>query len=233
MDDQTPKSASALAWEQAREEEAARAKGHPVSWRGTRPFMTDARGAEMPLHLIHDKDLLRDQMVRKIIEFAVPLSEQVSRFRAHSFDDVDAFQALLLEKYGAKQRGTKGYLTYTSYDGLLKVQVSIGENITFGPELQVAKALVDECLRDWTDGARIELIALVDRAFQVDKEGKINRGALLGLRQFKIEDERWQRAMQALSDSIQVIGRKRYVRCYRRANTDAPWEAIVIDVAAS
>jgi hypothetical protein len=111
--------------------------------------------------------------------------------------------------------------------------VQIGENISFGPELQAAKSLVDECLRDWTDGARSEIRTLVDRAFQVDKEGKINRGELLGLRRMEFDDDRWKRAMQAITDSIRVIGTKRYARVYRRATPMATWLPVVIDVAAS
>ena len=215
------------------EAEMARADNDGVSIINGSPFMTDAKGRFVPLDTVKPMDKLQDELVRKIIGFAEPLAAQVARFRQHSFDDVDNFVDLVAQEYGAAPGGQKGNMTFTSFDGCLQVKVAIGDNIAFGPELQAAKTLVDECLRDWTDGARSELRALIDRAFQVDKEGKINRGELLGLRRLSIEDERWKRAMQALSDSIKVIGSKRYVRCYRRDNGTAPWEPIVIDVAAS
>lgn len=195
--------------------------------------MTDAKGRLVPVATIRDTDKLEDQTVRKIAAYALPLSAEVARFREHTFDDVDALLAILDEKYQVKKGGQKGNVTLTSFDGLLKVSVQIGENISFGPELQAAKSLVDECLKDWTDGARVELRSLVDRAFQVDKEGKINRGELLSLRRMEFEDDRWKRAMQAITDSIRVIGTKRYARVYRRDSFDAAWMPIVIDVAAS
>jgi len=194
---------------------------------------TDAKGRLVPADQVKDTDRLIDQTVRKIIGFAEPLSEQVARFRQHSFDDVDALISLLAEKYGAKVGGSKGNTSLTTYDGTLMVKVQVADNITFGPELQAAKALVDECLKDWSEGASANLRVIVDRAFQVDQEGRINRGELLGLRRLEFKDDRWTQAMQAISDSIRIVGTKRYIRAYRRANANAGWQAVVIDVAAS
>ncbi|MBW8883062.1 MAG: DUF3164 family protein, partial [Asticcacaulis sp.] len=175
----------------------------------------------------------QDECVRKIVCYATPLAAQVARFREHCFDDVDAFIGLVNQEYGMKAGGTKGNLTLMSFDGCLKVQIAIADHIAFGPELQAAKALVDECLKDWTDGARSELRALVERAFQVDREGRINRNELLSLRRLEFEDPRWQEAMRALTDSIRVVGSKRYVRVYRRPDCQANWQPISIDLASS
>jgi hypothetical protein len=102
----------------------------------------------------------------------------------------------------------------------------------FGPELQVAKTLVDECLREWSAGSRTEIQAIINRAFDVDNQGRINRNDLLGLLRLEIEDERWQEGMRAIRDSMRVVGSKRYVRMYRRADAQAAWTPITIDVAA-
>lgn len=196
-------------------------------------YMRDAQGRLVPLESVKAIDKLIDEIVRKIVGFAEPLSAQVARFRAHSFDDVDALIALIAQDYGVTLGGQKGNRTLTSFDGLMQVKVQIADNITFGPELEAAKALVDECLKDWTEGARFELRTIVDRAFQVDKEGKINRGELLGLRRLNIEDDRWRRAMDAINDSIRIIGTKRYVRAYKASKIGDPLKPIVIDVASS
>jgi hypothetical protein len=156
----------------------------------------------------------------------------VARFRRHTFDDIDGFVALMDQHYGARG-GTKGNLTLTTYDGLLKVQVAVADLIVFGAELQTAKSLVDECLQEWSAKSGKELRTVVQRAFDVEKEGLINRGRLLALLGYEIEDERWLRAMDAIRDSIKVIGSKRYVNVYRRADAKAPWTRVSIDVAAS
>ena len=83
-----------------------------------------------------------------------------------------------------------------------------------------------------TDKERSRLRALVNRVFSVDKEGQINRAELFMLLRVEIADERWQRAMNAIRESIRVIGSRSYVRFYQRDAADATWRAIPLDIAA-
>ncbi|MDP2376558.1 DUF3164 family protein [Reyranella sp.] len=196
-------------------------------------FMVDAKGRHVPVATIKPQDLLMDEVVRKVVGYAVPLSEQIGRFRQHCFDDVDAFIGLLEQNYGGRRKGWKGNMVLTSFDGLFKVTVQVADAITFGPELQVAKGLVDECLTDWSGGANVNLQAIVQRAFNVDQAGKINRAELLSLLRLDIADARWQQAMTAIRDSMRVIGSKRYVRIHTRADLAAPWRMVSIDMASA
>lgn len=195
------------------------------------PHMADGRGAKIPLSMIKDTDKLIDQTVRTILGFANPLSDQVARFKQHTFDDIGALEALLAEKYGARLGGAKGNKTLMSHDTLFKVTVQVADNIAFGPELQVAKGLIDECLNEWAAGARDEIRTIVTRAFNTDKEGQINRAEVFMLLRLEISDDRWRRAMEAIRDAMRVVGSKTYVRCYRRRDIDAPWEPVTIDLA--
>lgn len=195
------------------------------------PHMADGRGAKIPLSMIKDTDKLIDQTVRTILGFANPLSDQVARFKQHTFDDIGALEALLAEKYGARLGGAKGNKTLMSHDTLFKVTVQVADNIAFGPELQVAKGLIDECLNEWAAGARDEIRTIVTRAFNTDKEGQINRAEVFMLLRLEISDDRWRRAMEAIRDAMRVVGSKTYVRCYRRREIDAPWEPVTIDLA--
>lgn len=196
-------------------------------------YMPDGRGQLVPIEAVKATDLLMDETVRKIAGYAAPLSAEVTRFKQHSFDDVDSFVSLLAQEYGVKLGGKKGNLTLTTFDGLKKVQVAVSEHIDFGPELQVAKGLVDECLREWAADSRSEIRAIVTRAFNVDQEGKINRAELLSLLRLDIEDERWQRAMAAIRDSMRVTGSKRYIRVYERDRPDGEWRPVEISLAAA
>ncbi|MCZ4259207.1 DUF3164 family protein, partial [Sulfitobacter sp. G21635-S1] len=123
---------------------------------------------------IKAQHLLEDETVRKIISYALPLSEQVSRFKAHTFSDIGGFEALLAQEYDAKIGGRKGNKTLMTVDGLYMIKVAVSDRIDFGPEMQVAKELFDECLNEWSADARAELRGLVTDAFNTDKEGKIN-----------------------------------------------------------
>ena len=195
-------------------------------------YMRDAKGRLTPESLVKPQDLLQDEMVRTVIGYAQDLSAQVARFRCHCFDDIGDFDALLAQEYGGHARESlKGNRTYMSYDGCLKVQVQIAERVAFGPELQIARDLVDECLGDWASDARDEIRTLVGHTFQVDKEGEISRSAIYSLLRLDIDDERWKRAMEAIRDAMRVIGSKTYIRCYRRANPDTGWQPVTIDLA--
>jgi len=198
-----------------------------------RSYMPDAKGALVPLANVRPQDKLQDQTVRKMMGFATTLRDELRRFRGHCFDDIASFQELISEKYGASRGGAKGNVTLTSYDGTMKVIVQVQDQLTFGPELQAAKELVDECIDKWADGASDELRALVNHAFQVDKEGRINRSALFQLRRLEIEDERWKRAMEALTESIRIVGSSTYVRFYVRDDPRGRWEAVPIDLASA
>jgi hypothetical protein len=193
--------------------------------------MQDTKGKLVPVDMIRPQDQLQDEVVRTIMGYAIALSDQVARFKAHTFDDIGGFEALLAQEYDAAIGGAKGNKTLMSFDGLFKVQVQVADNIVFGPELQIAKALVDECLNEWAEGARDEIRAIVTRAFNTDKEGQINRAEIFMLLRLEIEDPRWLRAMKAIRDAMRVVGSKTYVRCYRRESFDGPWQAVSIDLA--
>ncbi|HHF3838491.1 DUF3164 family protein, partial [Haemophilus influenzae] len=75
--------------------------------------------------------------------------------------------------------------------------------------------------------------ALIERAFNVDKEGNLNTSRILGLRRVDIQDERWQNAMQAISESVQVVSSKAYVRLYERVGESDQYVPIALDVAGA
>lgn len=195
-------------------------------------YLMDVKGRLVPERLIKDHEKLEDQTVRKILAYAEDLNAQIARFRGHTFDDVSSFMDILAEQYGASKGGTKGNVTLTSYDGCLKVVVQVQEFLTFGPELQVAKQLFDACISRWAKDVDGKVRALVDHAFQVDKEGRINRQALFGLRRLEIDDEDWQAAITALNDSIRTQGSREYVRFYKRSDPRGRWAAVTIDLAS-
>ncbi|MBA4783376.1 MAG: DUF3164 family protein [Rhizobiales bacterium] len=196
-----------------------------------RACMQNAKGGHDPVETIKPQNRLQDELVRQLFFFAEPLSEQISRFKEHCFADISDFEALLAQEYNATIGGKKGNKTLMTNDALMKVSVQVADQITFGPELQIAKSLVDECLIDWSSSAGPELRAITNLAFDVDKEGTINRTALFTLLRYEIEDPRWQQAMRALRDAIRVVGSKLYMRFYKRSSQDAPWQAVSLDMA--
>ena len=194
-------------------------------------YKTDSQGRLVPIDTIKDIDLARDDLVLEIVEKAKALNKALSTFKSTAFEDIQAFIDLSAEKYGAKIGGRKGNVTLNSYDGKYRVLRASQDNIVFDERIQAAKALIDECLRDWTDGARQEIRAIIDRAFEVDKQGNLNTGRILTLRRVDIKDPRWLEAMHALADSTQVISSKSYIRVYERKGDTDEYIQLPLDIA--
>jgi enoyl-CoA hydratase/carnithine racemase len=173
-------------------------------------------------------DLLRDQFVRDVVVRARDMAKQIVRWRTQLLADIEAFVDLSAEQYGVEHGGAKGNVTLISYDGLFKIQRNRADKIVFDERLQAAKALIDECVSEWSSDARVEIKALVQHAFQADGTGKVSTERVLGLRRLEITHPKWREAMRAINDSIQVTGSSTYVRCYEFI--DGSWHALPLGV---
>lgn len=196
-------------------------------------YWRDAKGNLTPAELVKEIDKARDALVHEWVERGRDLSKAISHFKEGIFGDVQAFIELSAEKYGAKVGGNKGNVTLFSYDGKYKIQRAINESLQFDERIQAVKVLIDECLNEWSEGSRPELKALIECAFNVDKEGNLNTSRILGLRRVEIQDSRWQNAMQAISESVQVVSSKAYVRLYERVGETDQYVPIALDVAGA
>lgn len=195
-------------------------------------YMQDAKGALWPKDTVREIDLMRDELVREIVARAKEQSEQLAKFKAGVFGDIEAFVQLSGEKYGVKMGGAKGNVSLLSFDGRYKLQRAVAESLAFDERLQIAKELIDQCIHEWSTGSRAEIRALVNDSFQVDKEGRVNAARILNLRRLDITDEKWGKAMQAISESIQVAGSKTYFRVYERVGDTDQYRPISLDIAA-
>lgn len=193
-------------------------------------YMQNARGLLQATELVSDLDKLRDQTVLKLVEEAKAMSTSLASFRDDAFETINAFVDISAERYGVKVGGNRGGVQLQSFDGRYRVQLAVADKVEFSELLMVAKALVDECLREWSESAGPEIRTLVGEAFQVDKKGKISTGKVLSLRGLDIKHEKWLRAMQAITESITVIGTKPYLRVYER-DSKGEYIQLSLDVA--
>ncbi|MBK1890701.1 DUF3164 family protein [Undibacterium sp. 14-3-2] len=195
-------------------------------------FMLNAVGHYVPESMVEPIDKQRDQLVKELLSKATDVKSALVEFKNSAFADIAAFIELSAEEYNTKVGGKKGNVTLYSFDGQYKVQFAVAEKIKFDERLQVAKNLIDECIKAWSEGSSPEIQVLVQSAFETDKEGNLNHGRILSLRRYAIKDERWQRAMLAISESIQVVGSKQYVRFYQRREGTDQYDAISLDFAS-
>jgi len=195
-------------------------------------YMQDQQGKLVPTELVKEIDLKRDELVRELVGQAKKKSTELAEFKQMAMQAIQSFIELSGKKYRVKMGGNKGNVTLMSYDGKYKIQRAVSEHLVFDERLQVAKELVDQCIHEWTEDSRSEIRALINNAFQVDKEGKVSTSRILGLQRLDIKDRKWKKAMQAISDSIQIAGSKSYIRLYERVGDTDQYQPIPLDVAS-
>jgi len=193
-------------------------------------YRTNAQGHLVPENLIRPVDKLRDDVVLGIVDAARVLRQAMADFKTASMQQIGDFVDLSAQEYGVEYGGTKGNVTLPSFDGQFKILRAVGDHRVFDERIQAAKKLIDECVIKWSDGASDNLKALVDHAFRVSKQGRIDVNEVLSLRQIDIDDSRWQEAMDAIADSIQVTGTSQYLRIYER-QPNGKYVQISLDIA--
>jgi Protein of unknown function (DUF3164) len=210
-----------VAYDESNTEEAVVPKG----------YRRDAVGHLIPLRLIKPVDLKRDEVVVDLCLLAKEAQAQLVAFKLLSIDAFNAFVAESLAEYEVKLGGKKGNITLVSFDGKFKAQRQMQETVVFDERLQAAKLLIDECINLWSKGSNEHIKVLVNSAFRVDSEGMVSTARVIGLRRLEIKDEKWQRAMNAIADSMRVASTKSYMRFYERDDA-GEYMPISLDVAA-
>lgn len=195
-------------------------------------FCENAQGAFVPASNVKDIDKLRDQTVRKLYEKAEALHQALAEFKQVGFEEFATYIQISADQYRVNIGGTKGNVTLMSFDGRLKIQRNMADNIRFDEKLQVAKKLIDECLEEWTADSRDEVKAIINKAFEVNKQGQLSTSKILALRNIKINHEKWNRAMDVISDSIEVIGSKAYLRFFKRNDGNGEYIPMSLDIAS-
>lgn len=195
-------------------------------------YMRNTSGHLVPEDQVREHDKMRDQVARELAAEAEDLHARLAAFKRKALSDINDLVTIAGERYGVKLGGQKGNVTAATYDGSHKVLRSYAERVRFTEEIEAAKALINQCIVRWSQGANGNIRALVDRAFRTDGQGQLKTGAVLELLRLEIEDDEWVRAMEALKDSIQTAGTAVYIRVYKRVGDSDQYQAIPLDLAA-
>ena len=194
-------------------------------------YRQNTKGHLVPEALIKPVDIVIDDLITTMASHWKLQQEALAIFKRRTFEDIHALVAAINEEYGVKKGGEKGNIQLFSYDGTYKLVVAVAETISFGPELQAARELVNECLINWSSDAQPELQTIVNAAFATDGQGSVSVSSIFALRRYNIDDERWKRAMTAINDAVRVTGSKQYMRLYER-NEAGAYLPIPLDIAA-
>ncbi|AQT62184.1 hypothetical protein B0D95_00230 [Cellvibrio sp. PSBB023] len=196
-------------------------------------YKEDASGALRPISSIKTIDLMRDELVQKLVARATELNAQLKAFKQEALTEIAAFVELSAAEHAVKLGGQKGNVTLTSYDGAFKVLRANHDSISFNEQIHAAKELIDECLRDWTGrpGVPQGLVAAVNASFKRNAQGHLSVSRIMEMRTYDVPDDRWNRAMNIIADSIRVLGTITYLRIQKRLGRTEKYEAIPLDIA--
>lgn len=195
-------------------------------------FWRNAAGHMVPDHQVTAHDRLRDGVARNLVNSALAANAQLAALKKLALDSIAELVSISAERYEVKIGGEKGNVQVTTYDGEYKIVRAYAERIIFTEGIEAAKALINNCIVRWSEGANPHIRALVDRAFRTDSKGQIKTAAVLELLRLDIDDPEWQQAMQAIRDSIEACGTAVYVRFYIRGEGAGQWNAIPLDLAS-
>ena len=190
----------------------------------------DGTGNAIPVKYIDPVDKNRDRLVNRLMKKAEDLSEKICKLREDAFEEIESFIVETEKKYNVNVRTKVGNKAFIDFSNTIKVQVQVAHTIQFDERLSLAKAIIDECIKRWSEGSDDKIKLLIDQAFKVDKKGNLDKDRVLGLRSLKINDNEWRKAMDIISDSTKVIGSKRYIS-FKKKNEKGDWDAVSLDIA--
>lgn len=196
--------------------------------RGKVTYWLDGEGLPVPVKYIDKADKERDELVEELVSRARRLSLLMRREKEILSEKLAKYLDKIAKDKGEKWQGN-AVLHNFSMDKCAKVKVH--KHIVFDEKLQLAKQKIDRCIMSWSPGSNDKIVALVNRAFQVDKKGKVDRDQIISLRQMQFDDPLWVEAMDLIADSQKVQGTKTYFY-FLEAGEDGKLEPITMDFAA-
>lgn len=193
-------------------------------------FWLDSTGQPVPPKHIRREDKERDKLVETLIKSAQGVSDSLAKLKMKSLEDIEAFIQRMEEQYKISTRTKEGNKILRNFSGDMKIEVNVGKVLDFDEKLNMAKTLIDNCIKRWSKGSSSELKVIVNDAFRVDKKGKLDRDRVLSLLRLQIKDDEWSAAMNIIKDSMQITGKRMYIQFWQK-DKDDKWVAIPLDIS--
>lgn len=199
-----------------------------------REYMINGRGERVHVDLIKGDELMRDTLVNALLADAEVFRGMLAEFRAKSEQRVEEYMNTLMEKYriNAMARSKKGNITLENYASTAKIQIAIQDKLAFDEKIQLAKMKFDEYFEQVTAQSSEEIKLLINKAFDVDKEGNVDVKKILELRSYDIRHPKWVEGVALIEEAKKVVHSKRFIRFYRRNDPADKWEHVSLDLAA-
>jgi len=191
----------------------------------------DPRGQAVPQTYVKPLDRKRDHEVEMAVKEALAMEARMKGLKKKIIGRVMKYKDAVEKETGVKLEG-KGNLCLTNFSGDKQVEFSMNDIIVFDEKLQIAKQLINECINEWSEGANKNLCVIVNKAFEVDKKGKVNTQAILKLREINIRNAKWKRAMEMIGEAISITGTRQYLNIRIRDDSRGKFRTVNLNFSS-
>ena len=173
-------------------------------------------GSFVMLSDLEPRHQLAHELVNTFFERAVQQSEHLTELKKTVLAELRGYRSMMLSDHGVSVGGKEGNMALRSLCGTMMIKMTVSKTVTFGPELEAAKALIDEYLKQEMDkGGSVAIHQIITKVFKVNSKGRLDTSGILGLREHRFDDPLWTRAMDALEYAICRDRAATYVNFYR------------------
>jgi hypothetical protein len=180
-------------------------------------FWLDEEGKKVDVKRLTPYEKQCEKHAGVIAKQAIVINKQLTEFKERVEKTAkELYQAFLVENNGKPKGKGKGGNTIYNFDRSIKVEVSIGQPITFDDNLiDLAKQKLDEILEDGLQGAKDFIKEWIMGAFETSR-GKMDTKRVLGLSKYesRVDDPRYTEAMALIKRAIRRPESKEYFRVW-------------------
>jgi len=197
-------------------------KGKNAKW-------LDPDGNSIPVKYIDKQAVCRDKLVCKVFGVVEKLSMKIQKEKGTISTLIHEYLDEIATKFN---QDWKGNTTLYDFSQTMKIDINISNRLAFTENLQIAKNMIDECVKRWSEESDDKIKVVIDRAFKTDKKGNLDTKMILKLRTIKFDDKDWKEAMELIADSIIIEGSKEYFVFSVKDEKTGIWEKKSLNFSA-
>lgn len=194
--------------------------------------MMDAQGQAVPLSYVTKYDRERDRLVRAIAADFLAERARIAAVYARTEARLRRLEDMARDGRADRALGTRGNFQACTFDGLIQASRSARYELRFDERLQVAQEIIEAIVAEKAEGIDPDIAELIKGVFRPTSDGLLSKARVMGLFRLRIKHPRWSEAMDLIRESIESRRGKSLLGLRCKANRDAPWESILLDIAA-
>ncbi len=191
-------------------------------------MLVRADGTSIEESILDPHIVERHYLVEDVFKRAAKINMQLKHFQEMANLKLKIHLDKLAERKGAKWQGN---IVLINFSETKKIEIAIAKRLVCDERLNLAKSKIDDFIKSKLVGSDGSIIAIVDKAFKLDKRQQVDTKRILELRSIKIDDPVWIEAMDLISESVHVLSAKQYTRFYHK-DAKGKWQHVSLQFSA-